>query len=36
VLSSPTGLWSGKEFWVYQWNNTGEIGPFSEFFEFRY
>lgn len=36
VLSSPTGLWSGKEFFVYQWNNTGEIGPFSELFEFRY
>jgi hypothetical protein len=36
ILSSPTGLWSGKEFWVYQWNVPNEVGPFSEFFEFRY
>jgi len=36
VFSSPTGLWAGKEFWVYKWSDVSEIGPFSENFEFRY
>lgn len=36
VFSSPTGLWAGKEFWVYQWSSTGYIGPFSENFQFEY
>jgi hypothetical protein len=27
ILSSPTGLWAAKEFYVYQWNGAPQIGP---------
>jgi hypothetical protein len=36
VLSSPTGLWSVKEFIVYQWNGVSQIGPPSQNYNFRY
>jgi len=36
VFSSPTGLWAGKKFWVYQWPSAGTIGPLSVNFEFKY
>jgi hypothetical protein len=36
VLSSPTGLWSVKEFIVYQWNGVSQIGPPSQNYDFRY
>lgn len=35
-LSSPTGLWSVKEFIVYQWNDVSQIGPPSQNYDFRY
>lgn len=35
-LSSPTGLWSVKEFIVYQWNGVSQIGPPSQNYDFRY
>jgi hypothetical protein len=36
VLSSPTGLWAGKQFYVYQWNSVPQIGPPSENFQFQF
>jgi hypothetical protein len=36
VFSSPTGLWAGKEFYVYKWSPGVTIGPLSENFEFKY
>ena len=36
VLSSPTGLWAGKEFYVYQWNGVSQIGPPSVNYQFVY
>lgn len=36
IFSSPTGLWAGKKFWIYQWPNAGTIGPLSVNFEFKY
>jgi hypothetical protein len=36
VLSSPAGYWQSKEFYVYKWTDTGEIGPPSEIFQFEY
>jgi hypothetical protein len=36
VLSSPTGLWAAKEFYVYQWNGAPQIGPPSVNYQFKY
>jgi hypothetical protein len=36
IFSSPTGLWAGKKFYVYQWPSAGTIGPLSVNFEFKY
>ena len=36
ILSSPTGLWSSKEYLVYKWENVSQIGPPSENFDFKY
>ena len=36
ILSSPTGLWSSKEYLVYKWENVSQIGPPSENFQFKY
>lgn len=36
LFSSPTGLWAGKQFWVYKWTGVSTIGPLSEIFEFKY
>ena len=36
VLSSPTGLWAGKQFYVYQWSSVPQIGPPSENFQFQF
>lgn len=36
ILSSPTGLWAGKQFWVYQWSSVPQIGPPSENFQFKF
>jgi len=36
IISSPTGLWSSKEYLVYKWENVSQIGPPSEIFEFKY
>jgi len=35
-LSSPTGLWTSKEYIVYKWSNVSQIGPPSENFDFKY
>lgn len=36
ILSSPTGLWTSKEYRIYKLANVGEIGPPSENFDFKY
>ena len=36
ILSSPTGLWAAKEFYVYQWNGAPQIGPPSVNYQFKY
>ena len=36
TLSSPTGLWAGKDFYVYQWNGVSQIGPPSVNYQFVY
>ena len=36
VLSSPTGLWTSKQFLVYKWPDVEQVGPPSENFEFKY
>lgn len=36
VLSSPSGHWQSKEFYVYKWSNVDQIGPPSEIFQFEY
>jgi len=36
TISSPTGLWASKKYWVYQYSGMSQIGPPSENFEFRY
>ncbi len=36
VLSSPSGLWAAKEFYVYQWNGVPQIGPPSVNYQFKY
>lgn len=36
ILSSPTGLWTSKEYLVYKWENVSQIGPPSENFDFKY
>jgi hypothetical protein len=36
VLSSPSGYWQSKEFYVYKWSNVDQIGPPSEIFQFEY
>lgn len=36
ILSSPTGLWTSKEYLVYKWSNVAQIGPPSENFDFKY
>jgi len=35
-LSSPTGLWTSKEYIVYKWSNVSQVGPPSENFDFKY
>jgi hypothetical protein len=35
-FSSPTGLWAGKQFWVYKWDSVPQIGPPSENFQFQF
>lgn len=36
ILSSPTGLWTSKEYIVYKWSNVSQIGPPSKNFDFEY
>jgi hypothetical protein len=36
VLSSPTGLWAAKQFYVYKWSNVSQIGPPSYNFLFKH
>lgn len=36
ILSSPTGLWTSKEYRIYKWSNVSQIGPPSENFDFKY
>ena len=36
VLSSPTGLWAAKEFYVYQWDSVSQMGPPSVNYQFNY
>ena len=36
ILSSPTGLWTSKEYIVYKWSDVSQIGPPSKNFDFRY
>lgn len=36
IFSSPTGLWAGKEFWVYKWSSVPQIGPPSQNFQFKF
>ena len=36
VLSSPSGLWASKEFWVYKWANVPQVGPPESYFLFKY
>jgi hypothetical protein len=36
VLSSPSGYWQSKEFYVYKWSNVEQIGPPSEIYQFKY
>ena len=36
ILSSPTGLWTSKEYRIYKWSNVTQIGPPSENFDFEY
>ncbi len=36
TLSSPTGLWASKQFRVYQYNGTPQIGPPSVTYRFEY
>lgn len=36
VFSSPSGLWAGKKFYVYQWNSVPQIGPPSQNFQFKF
>lgn len=36
ILSSPTGLWSSKEYLVYKWENVSQIGPPSKNFDFKH
>lgn len=36
VLSSPTGLWAGKQFYIYKWSSVPQIGPPSENFQFQF
>ena len=36
ILSSPTGLWTSKEYLIYKWSNVSQIGPPSENFDFKY
>lgn len=36
MLSSPTGLWTSKEYLVYKWSDVAQIGPPSKNFDFEY
>ena len=36
TFSSPTGLWAGVQFHVYQYNNVSQLGPPSVYFQFKY
>jgi len=36
MLSSPTGLWTSKEYLVYKWADVAQIGPPSKNFDFEY
>jgi len=36
IVSSPTGLWTSKEYIIYKWSNVAQIGPPSENFDFKY
>lgn len=36
VLSSPSGYWQSKEFYIYKWSNVEQIGPPSEIYQFKY
>lgn len=36
TLSSPTGLWTSKQFRVYQYNGVSQIGPPSVNYQFKY
>lgn len=36
ILSSPTGLWTSKEYRIYKWSDVSQIGPPSENFDFKY
>ena len=36
ILSSPTGLWTSKEYRIYKWSDVTQIGPPSENFDFEY
>jgi len=36
IISSPTGLWTSKEYIVYKWSDVSQIGPPSKNFDFEY
>lgn len=36
ILSSPTGLWTARQFIIYKWADAGPIGPPSENFQFKH
>lgn len=36
IFSSPTGLWAAKQFYVYKWSNSSQIGPPPTKFQFKY
>ena len=36
ILSSPSGLWTSREYLVYKWSDVAQIGPPSKNFDFKY
>lgn len=36
ILSSPSGLWSSKQFKVYKWTGIPQVGPPSVNYQFKY
>jgi len=36
LLSSPTGLWAGRKYYIYKWTGAPQIGPLSTNYKFEY